>query len=100
VEGGGLLAYAVDFSAMFRQSPRLIDKIFKGAQPSDIPVEQVTTFDLVINLRAQNESMTSQAGMMACPQLARADVRPLTRDSGSTQSGPQIGIRNADSFEP
>jgi putative tryptophan/tyrosine transport system substrate-binding protein len=53
-EGGGLLAYAVDFPAMFRQSARLIDKIFKGAQPSDIPVEQVTAFDLVINLKAAN----------------------------------------------
>jgi putative ABC transport system substrate-binding protein len=50
-EGGGLMSYAVNFPDMFRQSARLIDKIFRGSQPSDIPVEQVTTFDFVINLK-------------------------------------------------
>ena len=50
-QGGGLMSFAVDFPDMFRQSARLIDKIFRGAKPSDIPVEQVTKFKLVINLK-------------------------------------------------
>ena len=45
------MSFAVDFPDMFRQSARLIDKIFRGAKPSDIPVEQVTKFKLVINLK-------------------------------------------------
>jgi putative tryptophan/tyrosine transport system substrate-binding protein len=48
LEGGGLLSYGVDFPDMFRQSARLIDKIFKGSKPSDIPVEQTTKFEFVI----------------------------------------------------
>jgi putative tryptophan/tyrosine transport system substrate-binding protein len=54
-EGGGLVSYSVDFASMFRQSARLIDKILRGEQPRDIPVEQVTTFDLVINLKTAKE---------------------------------------------
>jgi ABC-type uncharacterized transport system substrate-binding protein len=38
---------------MFRQSARLIDKIFKGSKPSDIPIERVTKFELVINLKTR-----------------------------------------------
>jgi putative ABC transport system substrate-binding protein len=50
-EGGGLVSYGVNFPDMFRQSARLIDKILKGWKPSDIPVEQVTRFELMINLQ-------------------------------------------------
>jgi ABC-type uncharacterized transport system substrate-binding protein len=50
-EGGGLMAYGVNFPDMFRQSARLIDKIFKGSRPSDLPVERVTKFEFVANLK-------------------------------------------------
>jgi ABC-type uncharacterized transport system substrate-binding protein len=50
-EGGGLMAYGVNFPDMFRQSARLIDKIFKGSKPSDIPVERVTKFEFIANLK-------------------------------------------------
>jgi ABC-type uncharacterized transport system substrate-binding protein len=50
-EGGGLMAYGVNFPDMFRQSARLIDKIFKGSKPSDLPVERVTRFEFVANLK-------------------------------------------------
>ena len=68
-EGGGLISYGVNFPAMFRQSARLIDKIFKGSKPSDIPVERVTKFELVINLK------TAKALGIEIPPilLARAD---------------------------
>jgi putative ABC transport system substrate-binding protein len=68
-EGAGLMSYAVDFPDMFRQSARLIDKILRGSKPSDIPVEQVTKFQLVINLKTANALAVKISPMM----LARAD---------------------------
>jgi putative ABC transport system substrate-binding protein len=51
VEHGGLAAYSAADSQLGRQAARLVDKILKGAKPADLPVEQPTTFELVINLK-------------------------------------------------
>jgi putative tryptophan/tyrosine transport system substrate-binding protein len=51
VVGGGLLSYGVSFPDLFRRAADLVDKILRGAKPADIPVEQPTKFDLVINLK-------------------------------------------------
>jgi putative ABC transport system substrate-binding protein len=50
VEGGGLMSYGPNFPAMYRRTAEYVDKILRGARPADIPVEQPTKFDLVINL--------------------------------------------------
>jgi ABC-type uncharacterized transport system substrate-binding protein len=50
-EGGGLLAYGVDFPHIWRQSAALVDKVLKGAKPADLPIQQATQFELVINSR-------------------------------------------------
>jgi ABC-type uncharacterized transport system substrate-binding protein len=50
VEAGGLMSYGVNFPDLFRRVAEYVDKILRGAKPADIPVEQATKFDLVVNL--------------------------------------------------
>jgi putative tryptophan/tyrosine transport system substrate-binding protein len=50
-EAGGLLAYGVDFPHIWRQSAALVDRVLKGAKPADLPIQQATRFELVINAR-------------------------------------------------
>ena len=51
VAAGGLMSYGTNFPALFRRTAEFSDKILRGANPADIPVEQPTKFDLVINLK-------------------------------------------------
>ena len=51
VHEGGLIAYGANLEDQYRRAARYVAKIFEGARPADLPVEQPTKFDLVINLK-------------------------------------------------
>jgi putative ABC transport system substrate-binding protein len=69
VDAGGFMSYGADFSDLFRKAAHYVDKILKGTKPADVPVQQPTKFEFVINLKA-----AKQIGLTLSPEfLSRAN---------------------------
>ena len=69
VDEGGLMSYGVDYDDLYRRAAVYVDKILKGAKPADLPVQQATKFEFIINLKA-----AKQIALTLAPEfLARAN---------------------------
>ena len=69
VDEGGLMSYGADYADLYRRAAVYVDKILKGAKPADLPVQQATKFEFVINLKA-----AKQIGLTLSPEfLSRAN---------------------------
>jgi putative ABC transport system substrate-binding protein len=69
VEAGGLMSYAPSYTDLWRRAADFVDKILKGTKPADIPIEQPTKFEFIVNLKT-----AKQIGVTIAPSvLARAD---------------------------
>jgi putative ABC transport system substrate-binding protein len=69
VEAGGLMSYGPSFPTLFRRAAEYVDKILRGSKPADIPVEQPTKFDLIVNLTTARALGVTVPPML----LSRAD---------------------------
>ena len=69
VDEGGLMFYGADYADLYRRAAVYVDKILKGAKPADLPVQQATKFEFVVNLKA-----AKQIGLTLSPEfLSRAN---------------------------
>ena len=68
VDEGGLMSYGTDYEDLFRKAAHYVDKILKGTKPANLPVQQATKFEFVINLKA-----AKQIGLTLSEFLSRAN---------------------------
>ena len=70
VDEGGLMSYGADYDDLYRRAAVYVDKILKGAKPADLPVQQATKFEFVINLKA-----AKQIGLTLSPEFLRGRIK-------------------------
>jgi ABC-type uncharacterized transport system substrate-binding protein len=95
VEAGGLVSYGPNFPDLYRRAGDYVDKILRGANPAEIPVEQPTKFDLVINLTtAKALGLTVPMAWVICPPLLSRRPSTFCEDGGVVKLVIIASIRN------
>jgi ABC-type uncharacterized transport system substrate-binding protein len=87
VDAGGLVSYGANFPDLFRRAAEIVDKVLRGTKPADIPVEQPTKFELVINLT------TAKALGLEVPPMLLARVESGFGDHPLLRGRLRRGIR-------
>jgi putative ABC transport system substrate-binding protein len=88
VDAGGLMSYGPSFVALYRRSADYVDKILRGTKPSDIPVEQPTKFDLIINLVTAEGTRPRSAALAARPRRRGDRIEADARGSDHDETSP------------
>ena len=88
VAAGGLISYGPNFASLFRQAAAMVDKIPRGTKPSDIPVEQPSKFEVVINLleTAKALGITVPVSLLATAVTVRSNSPPQVMDWEARQA--------------
>ena len=82
VDEGGLMFYGADYTDLYRRAAVYVDKILKGAKPADLPVQQATKFEFVINLKA-----AKQIGLILSPELLARANKVIKESAGINRHG-------------
>ena len=82
VDEGGLMSYGADYDDLYRRAAVYVDKILKGAKPADLPVQQATKFEFVINLKA-----AKQIGLTLSPDLLARANQVIKESAGINRHG-------------
>ena len=103
VSAGGLISYGANFPDLFRRAAEVVDKLLRGTKPADIPVEQPTKFDLVINLTTAKAlglevpptPAVHHAARWRCSRLAALGARAAGRADAAHRRAYELGLRGS-----
>ena len=96
-EAGGLVSYGAHFPDLYRRAATNVDKILKGAKPADLPVEQPSKFELIVNLKAAQAMELTNPAVAAGPRRSRdrvMGVSPRGVHAGPSRAPPSTSWRS------